>query len=142
MITIENISISENFKYLWLKYVNDVNLNVHCAKSLLGDYSKKISTKKGSYTNIVLDESDYKAIYLCGVAFPYVWEKNFHLAFKYSKGDILKYNSNGIDITIKNAVRLPIDIKYIDFSHPKAKFKCYYTCRNWQFAHWFNKNML
>ena len=111
MIIIENISVSENFRYLWLKYVNNVDLNVHCAKSLIGEYSKKISTKKGNYTNIILDESNYKAIYLCGVAFPFVWENNFHLAFKYSEGSILKYSSNGIDIVIKNAVRLPIDIK-------------------------------
>lgn len=141
-IVVEKIKVSSSFKYLWLKYVNNVNLDVHCAKSLIGEYSKKITTKQGEFYNIALDESDYKAIYLCGVSYPYVWENNFHLAFKYSEGKTLYYNSNGIEIILKNAVRLPIDIKYVDFSHPKAKFKSYHTCRNWQFAHWFYKNMI
>lgn len=139
MIKIKKIIVSSSFRYLWLKYITGTDLNVHCAKSLLGEYSKKVSNKIGIYTDITLNEFNYKVMYLCGVAFPFNWDNNFHLAFKYKEGEILKYNSNGIDIEIENAIQLPIDINNIDYSHPKAKFKSYYTCRNWQFANWLAK---
>ena len=141
MITIKNIEITKPFRYLWLKYINGVNLDVHCANSLLGFYSKKIDKKIGIYSDITLDEFEPKILYLCGVAFPFVWDNNFHLAFREKQGAIIKYSNNGISLEIENAEILPIDKSYIDLNHKKAKFKSYNTCRNWWFANYLFKNI-
>ena len=52
--------------------------------------------------------------------------------------NILKVSDKGIDIEINDAEVLPISTEYIDKNHPKSNFKSYYTCRNWQFANYFN----
>ena len=44
-------------------------------------------------------------------------------------------------VDIADAEQLPISEDYIDMEHPKAKIKAYRTCRNWQFAHWFKRNL-
>ena len=137
---IKKIKIEKDFKYLWLKYVEGINLNTHCANCLVGNYSKKIKKAKGTYENIFLDEyNTTKYYYLCGVSSPFVYENNFHLAFKYCKDELLKYSSNGIEIEIENAIALPISKKFIDIRHPKAKFKSYSSCRNWQFANYLRQ---
>ena len=135
MITIEHLEVQVPFKYLWCKYVDDVNLDVHCAKSLKGTYSKKIDVNKKSYENIILDESDSKIIYICGVSAPYVWKNNFHLAIKYEKGSVVRLGRNGIDIKILNAKELPINFNYRECEHEKASINNYKFCRNWQFAY-------
>ena len=136
---IKKMKIEKDFKYLWLKYIVDVNLNTHCANCLVGNYSKKIKKVKGTYENIILNEYNSNFYYLCGVSFPFVYENNFHLAFKYCKGELLKYSSNGIEIEIEDAVALPVSKKFIDIQHPKAKFKSYSSCRNWQFANYLKQ---
>ncbi len=133
---IKHLTVHANFKYLWLKTVEDVDLEQHCARCLIGSYDKRISTGIKETGEIALEDSIY---YLCGVAIPFRWENNFHLAFRPSPGKSVHYESNGITIDIEDAEQLPISEAYIDWTHPKARFKSYYTCRNWQFAHWFKK---
>lgn len=135
---INNMQISANFRYLWLKTVKDVDLSQHCAKCLIGEYDSRISPSKSSLHGIELADEVY---YLCGVSSPYNWEKNFHLAFMPAAGSSIHYESNGITIDIEGAVQLPISEKYVDVHHPKAHLKAYRTCRNYQFAHWFSKNL-
>lgn len=135
---IKSLTVSNHYKYLWLKKVVDVNLSEHCAKSLIGPYDERISSKTTFLLDAPLEDGVY---YLCGVAYPYVWENNFHLAFMTSEGDTIEYSFNGISITISDAKMLPISESSINKMHPKSKFKSYNTCRNWQFAHWFNGNL-
>lgn len=135
MITIKNMSVIKPFKYLWLKKVENIDLSVHCAKCLVGEYINAINNRQQSFADIELQDGIY---YLCGVAIPYNWDNNFHLAFKYSKGSQITYENNGISVIIHNAIQLPIDEKYIDTTHNKAHLKTYRTCRNWQFAHYLN----
>ncbi len=130
-----NIKIEKPFRYLWLKSVIDVNLDNHCAKCLVGEYCSNINSSKKEFSNIKLNHGIY---YLCGVSLPYNYDNNFHLAFKYQNNNILDFSNNGITVKIKNAVSLHISIKYVNESHPKSKFKSYYSCRNWQFANYFN----
>ena len=130
-----SLKINKQFRYLWLKSVIDVNLNNHCAKCLIGEYSDKINTTSNEFSNIILED---KVHYLCGVSYPFNYNNNFHIAFKPSMGDILKVSDKGIEIEIKNAISLPISAEYINIYHPKSAFKSYYTCRNWQFANYFN----
>ena len=64
---IANLTIDANFRYLWLKTVRDVDLTQHCARSLVGEYDKRISPAQRVIHDLDLQDSVY---YLCGVAFP------------------------------------------------------------------------
>lgn len=121
------------FKYLWLKYVAGVDLNVHCARCLVGWYSKRIQPDLQDRSDIVLDEHQTEYFYLCGVSSPYRWERNFHLAFRYKAGNTLRIMENGIEIVIEDAERIQI-VKLDKYDHPKGSIGAYNTCRNWQFA--------
>lgn len=134
---ITTLKVNANFKYLWLKSVIDIDLSKHCAQCLVGEYVKGVNGSIKELNNLVLNGNVY---YLCGVSYPFKWENNFHLAFVKSDGDSIDFSHNGISIHIDGAKQLPISPKYIDTTHPKAKFKSYSTCRNWQFAHFLKLN--
>ena len=136
MIYIKTLDVNAPFRYLWLKHVTGVDLNVHCARCLQGEYINGISPRNPHTTDIELNDGVY---YLCGVSLPYVWEKNFHIAFEYKADSRIEYENNGISVVIENAARLPVSEEYVDSSHPKAWKKEFRTCRNWQFAHYLNK---
>lgn len=137
MVIILHMSVTAPFSYLWLKYVHGVDLNVHCAKCLLGDYEQRINANAPEFGNIRLREAPY--YYLCGVSRPYVWSRNFHLAFREKEGSVLEMKSNGIHVILQNAERVTFSQEDIDPGDPHAKSKAYYTCRNWQFAHKIRK---
>ena len=131
---IEEIKINSNFKYLWLKYVNGYDLDNHCARSLVGSYSKKINNKIANEKDILLNEHNSKTYYLCGVSLPFNYDNNFHLAFKYSKGNNIIINENGVDIKIIDAERIIIKKQDI-YNHEKGYNRQFSSCRNWQFAY-------
>lgn len=135
---IKKIIVSSKFRYLWLKTVEDVDLSQHCARCLIGEYDSRIKADIIQKRNIELTDSVY---YLCGVAFPFDWNNNFHLAFRPCQGSTIHYENNGIEVVIEDAEQLPISQDNVDMTNPKAKFGSYRTCRNWQFAHWFNDNL-
>ena len=135
MIYIKTLDVNAPFRYLWLKRVNGVDLSVHCARCLKGQYMDNISPRNPHHPEIELDNGVY---YLCGVSLPYVWEKNFHVAFEYSEGEHVECSYNGISVVIENAKALPISEEFIDQTDPNAWRKEYRTCRNWQFAHYLN----
>lgn len=136
MIYIKTLDVNAPLRYLWLKRVTGVDLSVHCARCLVGKYMDNISPSAPHTTDIALDNGIY---YLCGVSLPYVWAKNFHLAFEYCEGSRIEYESNGISVVVENAAALPISEDYIDQADPNAHRKEFRTCRNWQFAHFLNK---
>lgn len=121
------------FSYLWLKHVTGVNLNTHCAKSLLGEYLPDVSANITELHDIALPDGIY---YLCGVSNPYCWSRNFHLAFC-NGSDVIDVDYNGVHVVLEGACRLPIDTEsMVANAHPKIRYKSYNTCRNWQFANW------
>lgn len=124
-------STDRNFRYLWLKYVTGFDLSVHCAKCLVGEYSKRRFTD-GS---LLLDEFPAEYYYLCGVVMPYKWADNLHLAFRYKEGGRIEYNDGHTRIDISNAEAIPIRTLPSYSLHPKGKFVTYNTCRNWRFAY-------
>ena len=138
MIIIEEIRVTRPMRYFWLKSVEGVNLEQHCAKSLIGSYDKRISSTVKQITDVQLDGQVY---YLCGVSKPYIWAHNFHLAFRHKEGATLTYESNGVSVMIKNAERILFSDADIDWSLTKASKKEFNTCRNWQFANWYAKNV-
>lgn len=130
--TIQHMRNEGSFKYLWLKYVTDVRLDVHCAKCLVGEYSKMLYPKLSQILHLSLNEHNAKWYYLCGVSSPYRWENNFHLAFRYAKGKTFAVRRNGIYINILDAEE--IIIRPTTGPQPYIAMKPYNTCRNWQFA--------
>lgn len=124
-------------KYLWLKSVDNVNLDFHCAKCLLGEYDDRINSENIHFNELDLDYSNSGIYYLCGVSYPFVYSNNIHLAFMFSKGSNISISNNLFDIEISDAVIVPFGINDIDVNHKKAKYRSYYTCRNWQFANKF-----
>ena len=91
-IVIEKFKTDRKWRYLWLQYINGVNLKHHCQKCLLGKTSKKIDNGLKEAENIVLDELDSRYYYLCGVSPSMALEENFHLAFEECKGEIIEYS--------------------------------------------------
>ena len=91
------------------------------------------------YISVCANRFNAKAYYICGVARPFNWFNNFHLAFEYSKGDIVSVRRMGIEVLIEDAKEIPIVFNKELCTHVKAKVKSYYTCRNWQFANIFRE---
>ena len=133
MVTIEYAELKGNYKILWLRYVNGVDLSNHCMKSLLGHNDKRVrGFMRRLPENLRLEESRY--YYLCGVDAEFVWARNLHLAFAYSCGEVLEVDNEFIRCRILNARRLEISDRYIDWSLPQSRNKYFNTCRNWWFA--------
>lgn len=123
----------DGYSHFWLKYVNGFDPNVHCARCLRGQYSKRVSKDSLLNRPIVLNEmARFDYVYLCGVAKPYVWENNLHLAARHAPGArALVESYNGIRAVIRNAELLEIPALAEGFA---GKPKAFTTCRNWQFG--------
>ena len=121
---IAKLLIKSPFLYFWGKYVNDFNIKVHCANCLIGNYSEIIK-KDTNLSNVELNEFPFKYFYICGVAKPYKWSNNFHLALKESKGHDLYVNENGIEVRIEDAER--IEIKRLPYpeNYEKKRYSAY-----------------
>ena len=136
--TLELFKTTENFRYLWLKYVTGFDLSVHCAKCLVGQYSQyfKIGgVQTRSAIGLRLFESYARYYYLCGVTTPFRWEDNLHLAFEYEKGSQVVYWDGKTEIVIRDARRIDIkELPSYDLD-PHGKLAEYHTCRNWRFAY-------
>ena len=135
MIVFRDVEINAPFRYLWLKYVTGVNLNVHCAGCLKGEYSTKINIDLYREKQILLHEHPSRILYMCGVARPYKWENNFHLAMREAEGESFNVDEHGVTMTVMNAIPLPIDSIAVEaIAHPKRLDPKFHTCRNWRFA--------
>lgn len=133
MIIIRTIQVNGRFSYLWLKHVHGVNLAEHCAHCLVGDYNQMIRATIQELHHVRLPYAPYH--YLCGVSSPYVWSRNFHLAFREKEGNVLNITRHGIHVEIENAEEIPFSESDIAPDDPHIRHKSYRTCRNWQFAH-------
>lgn len=136
---IKEMEVERPFKYLWLKAVKDVDLSKHCARCLIGNYDNRINSNTKEVNNVELNDGDI--YYLCGVALPYKWENNFHLAFRHKEGGTVAYSNNGITVFIEGAEKLPIYEKYNNPHDKHFHTKSYCTCRNWQFANYFETHL-
>lgn len=126
---------TEFFRYLWLKYVTDFDLSVHCARCLIGQYSR-IFPFRGRVTemyNEPLEEHTAKWLYLCGVSNRY--ENNLHIAFEEAEGETLFYDDGKTIVEIEGARQIPIVQLESYPLEEKGNLKEYNTCRNWRFAY-------
>lgn len=140
MVKIEYFHTERQYRHLWLKYVRDVNLRVHCARCLVGEYDTRFKGYLTSVNDLVLREAP--AYYLCGVAHDRVWRHNLHIAFVHAAGHEIVADDEFCRIRIVNARRLEISPRFIDRTMPESRKKEYWTCRNWQFANMLAKGLL
>lgn len=119
------------FRYLWLKYVHGFNPDHHCARGLIGPYSKRFPYSRGyvppQLIEGALDEHPGPWFYLCGVTSR--WEWNVHVAGTYEPGSIVTHQDERISVEIVGLKRLAIDA-----SHSPPAPRDFATCRNWQFG--------
>lgn len=130
-VTADAAERTSEFKYLWAKFVTGANLDVHCAKCLLGPYSKVIRVGM-ELGESILDApvKPFDFFYLCGVTAR--WETNLHLAARRAPGKTAKVTAfNGTVFEIPDFELIPIHALPVGFM---GKLKAFTTCRNWQFA--------
>ena len=133
---IKTFKTEETFSYLWLKYVTGFNLEQHCARCLLGEYSSafQFGRQTTALHNEELNEHAARYYYLCGVTKPYRWIKNLHVAFEYAEGEALEYKDDKTYILIENARQIPI-VAQKQYMTSHGENPSYNTCRNWRFAY-------
>ena len=104
------------FLHLWAMYVRGFNPSHHCQRCLRGRISGKITTRATPILEeIILDEtSNYRVIYLCGVAEGKIADRrsnNLHLPLKPTLGQHFQYNTfNNYTVIVRDAEPLPIPI--------------------------------
>lgn len=142
MIKIKHNFEKEKFMWLWSKYVVGVNDEKHCTNCLKGKYSKKFSKHNDELTvgsEIIFDEFDYKAIYICGVikrgySQKKNYEHNVHLAILQKEGARAVWEFEEWKVEIENGVVCEI----IDEDGLEEKYKAldenYTTCRIFRWA--------
>ena len=104
-----------------------------------GEYAPRIKANLTEVSNITLPDTPYH--YLCGVSRPYVWSRNFHLAFREKEGSLLTVQRNGIYIELENAEEEKFSMADADPNDPLYRSKNYRTCRHWQFAYKISKSL-
>lgn len=129
------------FRYFWSKYVEEVDLRQHCLNCLVGRDGKNLNSKtfagrrrESVFRDIQLNEARSRLIYICGVAEPYIWRNNFHLAMRLKPGASIHKKSLGIEIEIDNAEELEICEDHVDPTYHRNIEIAYRSCRNLQFA--------
>jgi len=76
---VKELDLDRKFRFFWMKYVTDINLDKHCAAGLKGPYDKRISLYKNRgqthWEDITLDQGESDLYYICGVAQPFNGKK-------------------------------------------------------------------
>jgi hypothetical protein len=134
-----NAIIFAGWKYFWAKKVSGFNPDVHCARCLIGPYEKKISTR--ALVNVEVDLTGYSVgdiVYVCGVASPYKWANNFHLAARvtegYDKGEYAVGSmASGDQFFLRGAAKIPFTAEAAERAFA-GRGKDFLTCRNFQFG--------
>lgn len=130
----------KGFLYMWLKKVHGFDPSIHCAQCLKGSYFKEMNKHFQSGVDIELpDLAPGEIYYLCGVATPYKWARNFHLAFKAGNYEINGPLYTGAEFVVDDAEIITFDDKAARELYPDKGPK-FLTCRNFQFgAHHFKQ---
>lgn len=121
------------FAHFWMLYVNGWNPKTHCIKSLVGERNLAVNPQmQTGITDITCNGwCDY--IYICGVAYPMVFNNNFHLAGSYEEGTISeKKTYNGFTVRVYNLKE--IEINPVPEEHRSHFYDKQVRCRNFQFG--------
>jgi hypothetical protein len=118
-------------KFLWVKAVRAVDLQVHCARSLVGEYLR--IDRFAEEQTIQLPAA--AAWYFCGVTEPYEWAKNDHALLVPAPGETHEVYTHGYVLGIEGARPQPFGLEDVPLDDPRVDARDYRTCRNWQAAH-------
>jgi hypothetical protein len=121
------------FRYFWMKRVRGFRPKVHCAACLLGEYERQVGVGMQLNETLRLQYSKGDVLYLCGVAKPYIWKRNFHLALQVGDGELEAELWNGGVVKIKGAARIEFGPEAAEQQFPELGRK-FLTCRNFQFG--------
>jgi hypothetical protein len=109
---------------------------VHCANCLVGEYATDIGKgmRPGNAIEVALDDHE-RALYVCGVASPYVWAKNFHAALRPAgeASALVIPMWNGDELHVQGAELMPINRATADSLYA-GKPESFLSCRNFQFG--------
>jgi len=128
------------FRYFWGKTVNGFDETVHCAKCLIGDYSKQIARNMLANTELEIKLNEGQLFYICGVSEPYKWANNAHIALRQKDGAEAKltlYTGDILHIRGAEQVHFDDSVAMTEYGH---KTKAFTTCRNFQFGAYLFKN--
>lgn len=136
-VRIESASTGQvqGFKYLWLKRVTGFDHTKHCARCLIGDYSKTFGTDMGVNTQYGLDYAAGDVLYFCGVSAPFVYRANLHFAGKVNPaaGEVRTALYTGDVLVTDGIERIPFSGLNAQWHFPKYP-QAFLTCRNFQFG--------
>ncbi len=131
------------YKYLWLIYINGIDITVHCQQSLIGLRSRKFSLgARDGYAEpapIELNECVAPYYYICGGGLSY--QENLHIAFRYKENHSFEVQTPREYWIIDHAERIEILESYIDKSDSNYSDDLFRRCRNWQFAHFVKREL-
>jgi hypothetical protein len=124
----------EGWRFLWMKRVTGFDASRHCARCLLGEYVEAVGLDMPVSTLIDVPAEPGDVFYWCGVATPYRWKHNAHLALAARDGGgAVLHCYNGDVLVVTGAEQIPFDDKAARALFPERS-KAFLTCRNFQFG--------
>jgi uncharacterized protein (DUF779 family) len=129
-----NSTLTGFSKYTWAKYVEVFDDTNHCAKCLKGKWPQVINEKMVANQDIILPLDEGKPFYICGVAYPWSYHNNMHLAVigKIGSESRLELYTGDV-LLVKDAERYLFDDKAARELYPEYSEE-YLTCRCFQFG--------
>ena len=125
------------WRYFWAKRVTSFRPSVHCAQCLVGSYIREFG--KTSPVNQPIEIPDLSTgdiLYFCGVATPWKWANNLHLAVRitgraFDTASVRAYNGDDLIVSGAEAIAFDATAAERDYSQRSS---AYLTCRNFQFG--------
>jgi len=138
----KNKTLSGFSQFTWAKYIDNFDDTNHCAKCLKGKWPRIINDKMDANQDISLPLDEGKAFYICGVAYPWNYSNNMHLAVIGKKGSHAELELyTGDKLIVQDAERYIFDDKVARKLYPNYTEQ-FLTCRCFQFgAQYFNRNL-
>jgi len=126
--------VLKGWRYLWCKTVRGFNPGIHCARCLVGEYDNAFGRNAPVNKTVALTHEQGTILYFCGVANPYKWDNNAHLAGRVKAGAVSRLALYNGDVLIVDGLEaIPIAAKPAEALFPQ-KDASFLTCRNFQFG--------
>jgi hypothetical protein len=130
----ENSTLTGFSKYTWAKYVEEFDDTQHCAKCLKGRWPRQINDQMKANQDIELLLGEGQPFYFCGVAYPWNYRNNMHLAVIGKKGAEASLELyNGDILKVGDTERYLFDNRAALELYPGYSRE-YLTCRCFQFG--------
>ncbi len=127
--------VLRGWRHLWCKKVVGFDTANHCARCLIGTWENRFGLKAPINETVRLTGyKDGDLLYFCGVAAPWNWANNAHLAGRVTKGASSSIELHtGDRLTVEGLQQIAIDPEPAKLRFPDRD-RSFLTCRNFQFA--------